>query len=144
MKYLIELERILTVGGRAVNQYELVFKGELAEKNNHTPFPIIHSLQTPHEKTSKKRNTSKVSSTSNIIISTPLSAKTYIKMNVHEQVKTWQISIQVDLINWIITIEPYYKDSLPLTYEISSLILSSIGIQRGQKMLSLAYLFKAK
>ncbi|MCJ8007960.1 hypothetical protein ACFFF5_14760 [Lederbergia wuyishanensis] len=142
MRYLIELERIMSVGERVVNQYELVFKGELTDKNNST-YPIFRGLK-PLERTPIRKRATRRSKASNIIISFPLSAKTYIKMNVYSDFRTWQISVLVDLNNWKFTIEPFYNNSIPLTYEVSTLILSSIGIQKGKKILSLNALSNVK
>ena len=134
MGIYVKLKRVLSYGSLAGRKYSLMCIGNFMGSDEillNDTCPFYESL---NNRSPIHRNPS------SIVFSSPLSVQMNIVILVKEQQNMWLQSVLIDLENGHFSIQPYYEDSRLLPPEISALILSSFGIQKKNKAISLAAL----
>lgn len=136
MSIIVELDRIMSFGHLVSRDYQLVCHGYLAERKDIMLSPIFNHSQPLNRPTPFIHNPS-----SSIVISSPLSTYTSLKIIINTKQKSWEQSLEIDLKKWTFSLQPFDSASLSLPIDIAIFILSSFGIQKKSgEVMSLATL----
>jgi len=133
MTLIVKIKKVMSFGRLAGKDYMLVCRGAPIGKNKiliKSKFLFCESLisNTPLD----------WRPVTNDIPLSPLSVRSSISAEVKFRHGTWQIKMNIDLINWKFSISALNQQDLPLTKEIAYLLLASFGIQNENAAMSFA------